>query len=274
MMHVPARGRAVLRGTMDTFAAASRDRPGRISRRNAADDDIPVVRWPSLVDPSTSLPGRIDVPAAVGGLRHLEASPEPALVFSHLAAVCVPAVCDDIIIDLVENGHGYRIRQPAVAAPRQQLGPEFLLPPSAAGPVLGLHTVSVSIDAPEPDQAGPGFTGTLICTWRDGYEPAPADASLIGLMVDHAVALIHRERLTGRVTELAGRAHTLSSTLTRNQRIASAVGVVMALHPVDQAQAIDLLVRISDRTHRDLQDIADNVVHTRTLPQPHSEQVT
>jgi len=41
----------------------------------------------------------------------------------------------------------------------------------------------------------------------------------------------------------------------------------MALHHVDQTQAMDLLVRISDRTHRDLQDVADTVVHTRTLTQ-------
>jgi hypothetical protein len=51
------------------------------------------------------------------------------LVFSHLAAVCVPAVCDDIVIDLVENGHGYRIRQPAATAaspPARVLPTEWL----------------------------------------------------------------------------------------------------------------------------------------------------
>jgi hypothetical protein len=30
---------------------------------------------------------------------------------------------------------------------------------------------------------------------------------------------------------------------------------------------LDLLVRISDHTHRDLQDVADSVVHTRTVPE-------
>ena len=139
----------------------------------------------------------------------------------------------------------------------------------SAGPLLGPDTVTVSIDSSEPDQdsAEAAFAGTLVCSWRDGYVPAPADAALIGLMVDHAVALIHRERLTGAVIELRAQAQQLSSRLTRNGRIAAAVGVVMALHHVDQAQAIDLLVRISDRTDRDLQDVADSVVHTRALPQ-------
>jgi hypothetical protein len=255
---------------MDTYAAG-RYQPSSITHGSRGDDEgIPLVRWPSWAAPATTLPGRIDLPAAVSGLRHLEASPEPALVFSHLAAVCVPAVCDDVIIDLVENGHGYRIRQPAVA-PARQRPEESPVPLSHAGPVLGAHTVSVAIDAAEPEQFGPGFTGTVLCTWRDGYQPAPADTSLIRLMVDHAVALVHRERLTNTVTELAGRALTLSNTLTRNQRIGSAVGVVMAMHHVDRAQAMELLVRISDRTNRDLQEIADSVIETRTLPKPVAE---
>jgi hypothetical protein len=243
------------------------DRHGSVSGPRLESGDVPVLRWPSLVEPTLSLPGRIDVPAAVAGLRHLDASPEPALVFSHLAAVCVPAVCDDIVIDLVENGHGYRIRQPAAASSLPARVLPVTMPGFVEGLVLGVHTVTVIVDPPALGAAGSGFTGTVVCNWRDGYEPVPADASLIRLMVDHGVALILRERLTGRVAELQGRAENLSGRLSRDRRIASAVGVVMALHHVDQAQALDLLVRISDRTHRDLQDVADGVVYTRTVPE-------
>src|ERR1700712_2554547 len=224
---------------MEIFAAG-RDKPVSTPRGEDSSDS-PVMRWPSLVDPTLSLPGRIDVSAAVAGLRHLDASSEPALVFSHLAAVCVPAVCDDIVIDLVENDHGYRIRQPSSATLHSAV-PPVAAPGSVDGrPVLGSHTVSVNIYSPEVDASGPGFSGSLVCSWRDGYEPAPADASLIRLMVDHAIALIDRDRLTGRVTELKGQAENLSSTLSRNRQIASAVGVIMALHHVEQAQALDLL---------------------------------
>ena len=216
-----------------------------------------------FVDPSVTGPGRIDVVATVAGLRHLEPSPEPALVFSHLAALCVPTVCDEVVIDLVENGHGYRVRQPAVAL-RRPVGPDTRLisdSRSVAGALLGRHTVTVAIGSPDPDTTDADFTGTLVCTWRDGYQPAPADASLIELMVDHAVALIQRERLTGQVSELAEQSRTLSTSLVRDPRIASAVGTVMALHHVEETQAMDLLVRISERNDRDLKDLAADVAH-------------
>ena len=58
----------------------------------------------------------------------------------------------------------------------------------------------------------------------------------------------------------------LHGALSRSRRIASAVGVVMALHHVGQAQAMDLLIRISDRSHIDLHDLAGTVVSTGSLP--------
>jgi len=46
-------------------------------------------------------------------LRHLIASAEPALVFAHVAAICVPTVCDRCVIDMSEGGAStYRIRRP------------------------------------------------------------------------------------------------------------------------------------------------------------------
>lgn len=255
----------------------ARGGPPVVPRHRDNGDGVPVVPWPSFEErvvpwlsfgerrvPST---GRVDIVAAIAGLRHLDASTEPALVFSHLAAVCVPAACDDVVIDLVEDEHGYRIRQPAAAPLPLRSAAPAIATSLSVGPVLGPHAVTVGIGAPERGAVGSEFTGTLVCTWRDGYQPSPADAALIGLMVDHAIALVHRERMTNRVTELEDRAQHLSSTMTRNRRIASAVGVVMALHHVNQAQAMDLLVRISDRTHRDLQDVADSVVHTCATPQ-------
>ena len=128
-------------------------------------------------------------------------------MFSHLAAVCVPAACDDVVIDLVEDEHGYRIRQPA-AAP---LAAAFSSPGNSNIPVRRprclVRTPSLSASVPRNEARwGSEFTGTLVCTWRDGYQPSPADAALIGLMVDHAIALVHRERMTNRVTELEDRA--------------------------------------------------------------------
>jgi hypothetical protein len=56
---------------------------------------------------------RVDLGRVLTGLRHLSAAAEPARVFTDLAAVCVPALCDECVIEIVEQGgHRYRIRRP------------------------------------------------------------------------------------------------------------------------------------------------------------------
>ena len=61
-------------------------------------------------------PGRVDLWRVLTGLRHLTGSTEPGRVFAELAAVCVPALCDDMTVDIEEDGgHRYRIRRPGSA---------------------------------------------------------------------------------------------------------------------------------------------------------------
>src|SRR6478752_5158043 len=56
---------------------------------------------------------RVDLGRVLTGLRHLSAAADPARVFTDLAAVCVPALCDECVIEIVEQGgHRYRIRRP------------------------------------------------------------------------------------------------------------------------------------------------------------------
>ena len=56
---------------------------------------------------------RVDLGRVLTGLRHLSAAADPARVFTDLAAVCVPALCDERVIEIVEQGgHRYRIRRP------------------------------------------------------------------------------------------------------------------------------------------------------------------
>jgi hypothetical protein len=216
-------------------------------------------------DPIESPPDRIDVVRAVAGLRHIDPSAEPAMVFSHLAAVCVPAVCDDMVIDVVENGQAYRIRRPA--ADRQDSSrPSPALAGSVAsrGAILGPDSVTLTIP-PAPESAGAPFHGRVECRWRDGYIPTQSDASLIELMVDHAAALVVRERL-GLGHQPDGRGETLDGSLQRDRRMASAVEVVMAMHHVDRSRAMGLLLRLSDRAYRDVQEIAETVVTTGRVP--------
>jgi hypothetical protein len=54
---------------------------------------------------------RVDL-LRVTGLRHLAGSTEPGRVFSELAAVSVPALRDEMVIQITEAGtHRYRIRR-------------------------------------------------------------------------------------------------------------------------------------------------------------------
>jgi hypothetical protein len=65
--------------------------------------------------PRPPVPGdgsRIDLPRVLSGLRFLEASAEPARVFTGLAAGCVPALCDECLVQISEHGRRpYRIRR-------------------------------------------------------------------------------------------------------------------------------------------------------------------
>lgn len=61
--------------------------------------------------PKSPVPGdgsRIDLPRVLSGLRFLEASAE----LTGLAAVCVPALCDECLVQISEHGRRpYRIRR-------------------------------------------------------------------------------------------------------------------------------------------------------------------
>jgi len=190
------------------------------------------------------------------GLRHLSAAAEPARVFTDLAAVCVPALCDECVIEIVQQcGHRYRIRRPgpgpahAVAATDGMTNPDATdgagrgAPWSRSGAVVTVSGESVMARFGNPPGGGPDYTGELVCTWRHGHVPVVADAALVGVLVDHAAALVHRERTTPRVTDPDG-AGQGRLTLDGTQRVAAATGILMALYHLSPAQARRLLARV------------------------------
>ena len=70
--------------------------------------------WSAAGAPDDGSPGqgRVALRRVLAGLRHLETSPEPVRVFTELAAVCVPALCDECLIQIAEHGRRpYRIRR-------------------------------------------------------------------------------------------------------------------------------------------------------------------
>jgi len=205
--------------------------------------------------------GRIDLPRVTGSIRHMVGSTEPARMFSQLARVCVPAICDVCTINLVEDaGHRYRIRQPAEKPWN--------------GGELDQNAV-IQAEFCSDGAGGPRFSGLLICTWLDDYQPSEADSALLGLLVDHATAMVEHERLTARVTELEIAPADGTLMLPGRQRVAAAVGILMALHHLTPPQAADLLNRASEHTHQSIRGVADTVLRTGAMPShPHPAAVS
>ena len=59
--------------------------------------------------------------------------------------------------------------------------------------------------------------------------------------------------------------------LPGHQRVAAAVGILMALHHLTAAQATDLLSRASQHTHQSIRGVADTVLRTGAMPE-HTQQ--
>ena len=227
---------------------------------------------------------RVDLGRVLTGLRHLPAAGEPARVFTELAGVCVPALCDECWIEIVEQGgHRYRIRRPgpgqsahraatngaAAEATGAALGAAAW---SGNGAAVTVSGGSVLARFGNPPGGGPGYTGEMVCIWRRGHLPSEADAALVGVLVDHATALVHRERTTAGVADQGG-AGQVGLALDGTQRVAAATGILMALYHLSPAQARQLLARAGDRTHRTLREVADTVLQTGALPGPDGRPV-
>jgi len=199
-------------------------------------------------DPSQQ--SRVDLRRVLAGLRHLEASPEPVRVFTELAAVCVPALCDECLIQITEHGRRpYRIRRtwPDMTGTPQSLTDEaFSAVTQGRGtPLDGCRTGGAVVETTErdvlarftnPPGGGPDYHGVLVCRWTGGHAPDASDAGLIGVLTEHAVALVHRERTTRTVHARDVVPH-IASALDAAQRVAAASGILTALHHLTPSPA-------------------------------------
>lgn len=199
-----------------------------------------------------------DLRVVASAMRHLVASAEPAVVFSSLAKQSVPAFSDECTIDIVEDERpGYRVSYPQASAsnPAPARGTDTRAPAGRQ-----LRTLIESA----PGGSGPAFSGMVLHTWR-ARSPSTIDAAIARLLVDRAVAAVAQERLTDLTNHALETATNLRAALMSNRRIGTAIGILMASHKITDAAAFDLLRTASQRTHRKLHDIADEVVETGWL---------
>jgi hypothetical protein len=208
---------------------------------------------------TADMPERLDIAAA---MQHLVASTEPAVVFSSLAKLCVPAFCDTCTVEIVGDDRAdYRIGYPLISSTARTQAAGL-----ANGPLTdpaGERAVSNQIEAP-PIAGYPHYTGVVTHTWQD-ERPDHASAVIAQLLLDCAVAAVHRERLVERAQRAEDRAANLEIALASNREIGMAMGILMSSRRVSEQVAFDLLRVASSHSHRKLRDLAAEVVHTGQL---------
>jgi len=99
--------------------------------------------------------------------------------------------------------------------------------------------------------------------WDVSLGPIPTDSP-----DPHGVLIVARN-VTAEVTEhqlAVAQTENLQVALASNRRIGTAIGILMAQRRITDTAAFDLLRDVSQRDHRKLREVADDVVLTGALP--------
>lgn len=207
-------------------------------------------------------PGLAPILQALDGLV---ASAEPAVVFTSLARLCVPVLCDAATITVTTADQlAYQAKWPwNVASPEDSA----LVREAMAGrQVLSHNAVLTPIRGKSTDGVL-DYQGVLALNFHTS-RPSPSHSVLAQLVVERAVAVIERERLAELVLARQAQADNLSIALATNRQIGIALGIIMAGHKLTSDHAFDLLRRVSQHSHRKLHHIALDVIDTGALELP------
>jgi GAF domain-containing protein len=84
------------------------------------------------------------------------------------------------------------------------------------------------------------------------------------------LAAVYADHATVALAKAAEHDHAqhLAIALQTNRIIAEALGILMSTYKINEPQAFDLLRLVSQNTNRKLRDVATDVAHTGTLPEP------
>ena len=198
-----------------------------------------------------------DPDSFLAALTHLVASIEPAVVFSSLAKLCVPAFSDECTIDVVQlEQPDYRISYPHVTPCASR----------AAQPHPGQQLVTV-FDVVVEDGSSARYSGVVTFAWWRAV-PGAADLVIAQLLTDRAIAVIDQERRIAAAERACTDLANLQAGLASNRQVATALGILMASHKITEPDAFAMLRLASQRAHRKMREIADEVVLTGALEEP------
>jgi ANTAR domain len=199
-------------------------------------------------------------------MRGLAASADPAVVFSSLARSCIPSFSDSCSVELSEGVEPlFRAAFPMAEEASVTAKPESVTA-SAAAPRNHGNAVSTSFQ--DASALGfPSYAGVVLHSW-DSREPTAEDAIIARLLVDHAVALVHSERLAQCKAQAEERAAKLALELITSRVEGEAIGILITKHKAGREEALRLLRRASRARGRTLYDVAMDVIRTGELGSP------
>jgi hypothetical protein len=194
-----------------------------------------------------------DLEPVLRALEGLVASADPTVVFTSVARLCVPLLCDAATVTIrTADQQPYQTTWPEEA----MVGEAITTSAAVLTPITGMNT-----------EGGSDYHGVLALHFHTS-SPSPGHGVLAQLVVDRAVAVIERARLADLVTAQQAQAEHLRIALTTNREIGIALGILMASRMLTSEGAFDYLRHISQHTHRKLHDLALELVETGTIELP------
>lgn len=182
------------------------------------------------------------------------------MVLSSLARLCVPSFSQRCAVELSQGLDpvftvSYPLPAPGPMAEAQP--PDNQAPPSD-GPTGEAVITSFGM----PSAFGqPSFAGYLIHTWTRRV-PAPGDAMIARLLVDHALEVVRYERLAETAAAAESRSAQLALDAMTARVIGEATGIIMAALQLSETEAASQLQSAGRRYGHTLHDVAREVVRT------------
>lgn len=191
-------------------------------------------------------------------MRNIVVSDEPAVVLSSLARSSGPCFSDACAIELSEGTETpFRVCFPRTGEADFPPGAGFVRT-GASPPPVAMKSIITRFQAGS-GHGYPSFAGMVVHSWAD-RDPTGDDAIMARLLVDHALAIVQRERLAQAAARADSRAAKLTIDLITSRLEGEATGILMARHQITQEEAVRLLRRASRTSRRELPEIAASVV--------------
>ncbi len=192
----------------------------------------------------------------------LPCSLQPREMFTALAGALL-AMGYRCLVEINEIGHcPYRINRPhpdQEAAAWAELTMLLEVEPLT---VSNHKVVGVRFQGDPPAR----FIGALTARLLGDGQLTGRDVQLITELTDHAVDILHLERLRVELSAQRGRAENLQQALASNREIGVAIGIIMATRRCTADDSFATLISASQNTNRKVRQIAATVALTGELP--------